>query len=114
MTPTLNIAPDLPEGEFQRRYCFRCGGLCCKKGVFVPLKDAELKKMCDLAHQLQRDVVMSIETVDGEEVWVMSNTPYPCGFLDLQTNRCLIYKDRPDFCKTHFCEPRTFLKPERK
>lgn len=109
MSQIINLIPEYSEREFQQRFCSKCNAHCCRKGVFIPLLKEELGKMNKLARQLQRDVVLSIETINDEPVWVMSHSDYPCGFLDQKTNRCLIYLERPSLCREHFCEPRSQL-----
>jgi len=103
MSPLLNIINGYPEGEFQVRFCSKCNAKCCRIGVWIPLLRDEFPKMIELAHKLQRDVLLSMEYVGEGWIWVMSHSPNPCGFLDQDVNKCLIYKDRPQHCRDYYC-----------
>jgi Fe-S-cluster containining protein len=100
---TLIVENKYPGTEFQDRFCAKCGAHCCRVGVWVPLLRDEFKKMNYLARTLKRDVTLSIEQLKDVPVWVMSHSTGPCGFLDPDTNRCIIYADRPAHCRDYFC-----------
>jgi len=94
------------KSEFSQKFCSRCHAYCCRVECYVPLLKEELGKIVKLSRELQCDVVLSIERFGNQEqVWIMSHTRGPCGFLDQQTNICRIYKDRPSLCQEYFCDP---------
>ncbi len=109
----LNIINGFDKGELQN-ICMRCDGFCCKIGVVVYLTPDEVTKFHELAIKLQVDVKLTILPETGEYATSYNPTKIdePCGFLDLSTNRCRIYDDRPNWCKQYFCsedsDPRFF------
>jgi len=106
--PLLHTINGFPPGEFEKRFCIHCNARCCKVGVWIPLLRDEFPKMQELARKLGRDVKLSMEPMGNDVVWVMSHGrkegEEPCGFLDTETNKCLIYEDRPQHCKDFYCE----------
>lgn len=99
----LDVKPNYPDGSFQEQFCSKCNARCCRVGVWVPLLENEFSRINLLARKLELPILLSIQRIEGEDVWVMSYSDKPCGFLDQTTNRCLIYDDRPDYCKNFFC-----------
>jgi len=99
-----NIINGSDKGELQNM-CMRCDGFCCKIGVVVHLTSDEVTKFQDLAIKLQVDVKPTILPETGEYAASYKPTKIdePCGFLDLSTNLCRIYEDRPNWCKQYFC-----------
>lgn len=72
----------------------KCGAWCCK-GFFFKFPVADEMKQYTEYH--------GVTVVDGHaELFIHK----PCKHLSLVTNKCRIYEDRPDFCKTWFCEER--------
>lgn len=107
----INLVNGYSKEEFRERFCSKCGALCCREGVFIPLTNEEFWKMNELSRALQKDVALTIERLDGKLVWIMGHVKRPCGFLDQGTNLCLVYEDRPDLCREHYCHPRMRFKP---
>jgi Fe-S-cluster containining protein len=106
----INLENGYSKEEFREKFCSKCGAHCCRVGVFVPLTDEEFWKMNEFSRALQRDVALTIERFNGKLIWVMSHNKKPCGFLDQETNHCLVYNDRPSLCREYYCEPKMRFK----
>jgi Fe-S-cluster containining protein len=107
--PMLETDHDYSKETFNQKFCSRCGARCCKVGVYVPLTIPEIFRMNKLATKFKVNVKLSLEPLKGELTWVMSYASKPCGFLDLKTNRCIIYEARPELCREFYCEPKVIF-----
>lgn len=83
---------------FWENICSKCNSLCCRMRVLVPLTKDEYLLVNRLARELERNILLILR--DGQ--WMIRQNP--CGFLDLEKNRCLIYSRRPKFCNDFHCE----------
>ena len=81
-------------------FCLRCGQ-CCRNFVMRIIIKEDFAKWLRRVYGAGFSSESVDLTLDGNKVKIIFKNP--CQFLD-KNNLCIIYEDRPQQCRDHWCE----------
>lgn len=79
--------------------CNKCGDCCREFEVFLANTPENFQKRSLIEKFVVDSLDIIFERIDGISMKVYG----PCIYLDEKTNKCRIYKNRPERCKQFYC-----------
>ncbi len=88
---------ELHEEVFEETDCLTCAN-CCKTTSPI-FTDRDIQRLAKVFRMSFNDFVKEYLYLDDENDYVLKSSP--CPFLDLETNYCLVYEERPQACREY-------------
>ncbi|MBN2768978.1 MAG: YkgJ family cysteine cluster protein [Campylobacterales bacterium] len=91
--------------RFDPSKCESCGGYCCRgESGYIWVKYEEIEKISKkLSMSVEDFAIIYLKKVGHRYSLIekkVEDDDYACIFFDLSTNRCSIYEERPNQCRT--------------
>jgi len=85
------------EKAFKKIDCLACAN-CCRTTSPI-FRDVDIKRIAKSERMSEKQFIQQYLHMDDESDYVLNSSP--CTFLDLETNKCNIYENRPLACREY-------------